>query len=136
MQPSFRVSHKRNLRLRVLLTAKLLSQLLLAPMDAPFALIDSGKISLTNVHDTGPHVAPKAPTYIQMNATTIQPSAECATQSCLNFATITPAMTMEQNMTIEPTINIGLRPTLSMIAIAGSVLTKKTTPVTPVARSA
>jgi hypothetical protein len=39
--------------------AKLLTQLLEAPMDAPFARIERGKISETRVHETGPHVAPK-----------------------------------------------------------------------------
>jgi hypothetical protein len=38
--------------------AKLLTQLLDAPMEAPFARIDRGKISDISVHDTGPHVAP------------------------------------------------------------------------------
>ena len=40
--------------------AKLFSQLLEAPIDAPFARIERGKISDTSVHDTGPQVAPKA----------------------------------------------------------------------------
>lgn len=62
MQPNFRVSDKRDLRFSAILTAKLLSQLLLAPMDAPLALMLRGKISETRVHDTGPQVAPKAPT--------------------------------------------------------------------------
>ena len=35
-------------------------QLLEAPMEAPFARIDSGKISDTRVQETGPQVAPKA----------------------------------------------------------------------------
>ena len=43
---------------------------------------------------------------------------------------------MDINMTTLPQISIGLRPTLSMTAMAGSVQTKKTTPVTPVARRA
>jgi hypothetical protein len=38
--------------------AKLLSQLLDAPIEAPFARIESGKISDMSVHDTGPHVPP------------------------------------------------------------------------------
>jgi hypothetical protein len=37
----------------------LLTQLLEAPMDAPFARIERGKISETSVQDTGPQVAPK-----------------------------------------------------------------------------
>ena len=39
--------------------AKLLIQLLLAPIDDPFALIDNGNISEISVQETGPHVAPK-----------------------------------------------------------------------------
>lgn len=42
--------------------AKLLTQLLDAPIEAPFARMDSGKISDTKVQLTGPHVAPNAPT--------------------------------------------------------------------------
>lgn len=38
--------------------AKLLSQLLEAPMEAPLARIERGKISETSVHETGPQVAP------------------------------------------------------------------------------
>lgn len=38
--------------------AKLLTQLLEAPMEAPFARIERGKISEMSVHETGPHVAP------------------------------------------------------------------------------
>jgi hypothetical protein len=38
--------------------AKLLSQLLDAPIEAPLARIEIGKISDTSVHETGPHVAP------------------------------------------------------------------------------
>jgi len=43
--------------------AKLLTQLLEAPMDAPLALMESGKISDTKVQLAGPQVAPKAPIY-------------------------------------------------------------------------
>lgn len=39
--------------------AKLLIQLLDAPIEAPLARIESGKISETSVHETGPQVAPK-----------------------------------------------------------------------------
>jgi hypothetical protein len=48
--------------------AKLLTQLLDAPMEAPLARIDSGKISEMRVHETGPHVAPKPAMYTQMRA--------------------------------------------------------------------
>lgn len=48
--------------------AKLLTQLLDAPIEAPFALIESGKISETRVHETGPQVAPKAAIYTQIKA--------------------------------------------------------------------
>lgn len=39
--------------------AKLLTQLLDAPIEAPLARMDSGKISEISVHETGPQVAPK-----------------------------------------------------------------------------
>lgn len=39
-----------------------LTQLLDAPIEAPLDRIDNGKISDTNVQETGPQVAPKAPT--------------------------------------------------------------------------
>lgn len=45
-------------------------------------------------------------------------------------------MTILAHMTADPTSNIGFRPTLSMITIAGRVLMKNTTPVTPVASMA
>lgn len=48
--------------------AKLLTQLLDAPMEAPLARIDRGKISETRVQETGPHVAPKPAMYTQMRA--------------------------------------------------------------------
>lgn len=50
--------------------AKLLIQLLDAPMDAPLARIDSGNISETSVQETGPQVAPNPAIYTQMNAIT------------------------------------------------------------------
>ena len=54
--------------------AKLLIQLLDAPIEAPLARIDSGKISETSVQDTGPQVAPKPAMYTQMNAARIKVS--------------------------------------------------------------
>lgn len=48
--------------------AKLLIQLLNAPIEAPLARIERGKISETSVHETGPHVAPKVPMYTQIKA--------------------------------------------------------------------
>jgi hypothetical protein len=46
----------------------LLIQLLDAPIEAPLARMESGKISETRVHDTGPQVAPKLPMYTQISA--------------------------------------------------------------------
>jgi hypothetical protein len=40
--------------------AKLFNQLEEAPIEAPLARIERGKISDTRVHETGPQVAPKA----------------------------------------------------------------------------
>jgi hypothetical protein len=40
----------------------LLTQLLEAPMEEPFDLMERGNISATRVQETGPQVAPKAPT--------------------------------------------------------------------------
>lgn len=65
--------------------------------------------------------------------TATQPAAAWSTQSCRNLATMIPTIIMETPMTAEPESNIGFLPTLSMINIAGKVLTKNTTPVTPVA---
>jgi len=42
--------------------AKLLIQLENAPTEAPFARMESGKISEISVQETGPQVAPKPPT--------------------------------------------------------------------------
>lgn len=47
--------------------AKLLIQLLEAPIEAPLALMESGNISDTKVQLAGPHVAPKAPIYTLQN---------------------------------------------------------------------
>lgn len=38
------------------------TQLLDAPMEAPLARMERGKISETRVHETGPHEAPKPAT--------------------------------------------------------------------------
>lgn len=43
---------------------------------------------------------------------------------------------MEMPITADPMSNMGFLPTLSMMIIAGKVLTKNTTPVTPVANIA
>lgn len=48
--------------------AKLLIQLLDAPIEAPLARMESGKISEIRVQDTGPQVAPKLPIYTQISA--------------------------------------------------------------------
>lgn len=48
--------------------AKLLIQLLNAPIEAPLARMESGKISETSVQETGPHVAPNVPMYTQIRA--------------------------------------------------------------------
>lgn len=48
--------------------AKLLTQLLEAPMEAPLARMDRGKISETRVQEQGPQVAPKPAMYSQMRA--------------------------------------------------------------------
>lgn len=45
-----------------------------------------------------------------------QPAAAWAGQSWRYRATMIPTMTMLTHMTIEPTISIGLRPTLSMMS--------------------
>lgn len=71
-----------------------------------------------------------------MKATATHPSTGWPGQSWLNLATMMPGITMEINMTMEPTIRMGFLPTLSMMAMAGRVLMKKTTPVTPVAKRA
>jgi hypothetical protein len=111
--------------------AKLLIQLLNAPIEAPLARIERGKISETSVHETGPQVAPKPAMYSQIRAaslsdsvdewsdgvylpTAVQPAATWPGQSCWNLATITPTITMLLHMTIEPPKSMGLRPILSM----------------------
>jgi hypothetical protein len=48
--------------------AKLLIQLLKAPMEAPLARMERGKISETRVQETGPQVAPKLAMYSQIRA--------------------------------------------------------------------
>ena len=159
--------------------AKLLIQLLEAPIEDPLARIERGKISDTKVQETGPQVAPKPAMYTQIRATIKRQSGAVSTKlrsqnhtlvvltycypACSNMRR--PIMSElgddyannnhadahddgsdEQhgfptnlvNNQLENSVRkYSINPSVCVsLTMAGIVLMRKTTPVTPVASSA
>lgn len=61
------------------------------------------------------------------------PAAGCVCQLLWHLATIIPVISWQRSIPIEPQINRGLRPTLSIIKMAGIVVTTFMIPIIPVA---